>query len=203
MSDWLLNWEDYLRLALAVLMGASIGFERELHDKPAGLKTIALVTLAGALLSLLSVRLRMISADSGSVDISRLAAGVVTGIGFIGAGTIIQSRHHVQGVTTAAIIWLMSAVGMSLGAGFYGLALAAYAFGWIALSMDPLGAWLMHKLRLKQRVMRGEEREHAMEEGGPFGTAWEEDAAGEGGPAGPLKPPYSQSSLQNRKPRDE
>ena len=202
-SDWLLNWEDYLRLALALLMGASIGFERELHDKPAGLKTIAMVTLAGALLSLLSIRMGILaSTGPGDVDISRLAAGVVTGIGFIGAGTIIQSRHHVQGVTTASVIWLMSAVGMSMGAGFYGLAIAAYVFGWIALSLDPLGAWIMRRLNLKQRVLRGEEREHAMEEGGPFGTQWDEEFADEQEEVKPLKPAYSRQSLQNRKTRD-
>jgi putative Mg2+ transporter-C (MgtC) family protein len=203
-GDLTLNWEDYLRLALAMLMGAGIGFERELHDKPAGLKTIALVTLAGCLLSLISVRLGLLAgSDAGAVDISRLAAGVVTGIGFIGAGTIIQSRHHVQGVTTAAIIWLMSAIGMSLGAGFYGLAIATYIIGWVALSLDPLGAWLMGRLNLKQRVLRGEERQRAMEEGGPFGTAWADDEDGGGDAIKPLRPPHSQQSLQNRKSNDE
>ena len=202
MSDWLLNWEDYLRLALALLMGATMGFERELHDKPAGLKTIAVVTLAGCLLSLLSIRLGLVASNNaGSVDISRLAAGVVTGIGFIGAGTIIQSRHHVQGVTTASVIWLMSAIGMTMGAGFYGLAVVAYLLGWVALSMDPLGAWLMRTLNLKQRVMRGEEREHAIEEGGPFGTEWEEETEDDNEITKPLKPPYSRSALQDRKPR--
>jgi putative Mg2+ transporter-C (MgtC) family protein len=201
-NDWLLNWEDYLRLTLALVMGASIGFERELHDKPAGLKTIAMVTLAGCLLSLISIRLGILAGhEPGSVDISRLAAGVVTGIGFIGAGTIIQSRKHVQGVTTASVIWLMSAVGMSLGAGFYGLALAAYVLGWVALSMDPLGAWLMRTLNLKQRVMRGEEREHAMEEGGPFGTEFEDTCEDESEGGKPLKPSYSRQSTQDRKTR--
>jgi putative Mg2+ transporter-C (MgtC) family protein len=201
MNEWALNWEHYLRLALALLMGASVGFERELHDKPAGLKTISIVTLAGCLLAILSIRLGEVATGGAvQVDLARLAAGVVTGIGFIGAGTIIQSRDHVQGVTTAALIWLMSAVGMTLGAGFYGLALVTFALGWVALSMDPLGAWIMGALNLKQRVMRGEEREHAMEEGGPFGTQWSEDEQSED--LKPLKPPYSRQSLQDRKSRD-
>src|SRR5688572_17299065 len=140
MNELPLNWEEYLRLAVALLLGATIGFERELHDKPAGLKTIAIVTLAGCLLSILSVKLALLATGgvTHAVDISRLAAGVVTGIGFIGAGTIIQSRHQAKGVTTAAVIWLMSAVGMALGAGFYDLAGAAFILGWIGLSLDPL-----------------------------------------------------------------
>jgi putative Mg2+ transporter-C (MgtC) family protein len=132
MNDWLLNWEDYARLALALLLGASIGFERELHDKPAGLKTIALVTLAGCLLALMSVRLGIVASQGpGEVDIARIAAGVISGIGFIGAGTIIQSRHRVQGVTTASVIWLMSAVGICLGAGFYGVAIDDNNHAWV------------------------------------------------------------------------
>jgi uncharacterized membrane protein YhiD involved in acid resistance len=166
MSEAWFNPEDWLRLGLALLLGASIGFERELHDKPAGLKTIAIVTLAGALLSAMSIRLGVLaSGDSDSVDISRLAAGVVTGIGFIGAGTIIQSQKRVEGVTTASVIWLMSGVGMALGAGFYSLAAGAYIAGWIALSLDPIGAWIMVKLKLKQHIARGEELEHEMENG--------------------------------------
>jgi hypothetical protein len=89
---------------------------------------------------------------------------------------------------------------MCVGAGFYALAVVAYILGWVALSMDPLGAWLMRTLNLKQRVLRGEEREHALEEGGPFGTDFdeEEDRHEEGKP---LKAPYSRSSLQDRKSR--
>lgn len=202
MNDWLFNWEDYLRLAVAMVLGASIGFERELHGKPAGLKTISLVTLAGCLLAIMSVRLGEVAGGGNErVDIARLAAGVLTGIGFIGAGTILQSRRHVEGITTAAVIWLMSAVGMALGAGFYGLAFAAYIIGWIALSLDPLGAWIMNTFKLKARVLRGEEREHAMESPGPFGTGWDEEIEDEREESMPLRPPYSRTSMQDRKPR--
>ncbi|MDQ3024243.1 MAG: MgtC/SapB family protein [bacterium] len=175
MSELLLNIEDLLRLTAAMLLGAAIGFERELHDKPAGLKTIALVTLAGALLSLLSIKLGLLaSGGAEAVDISRLAAGVVTGIGFIGAGTIIQSRHRVEGVTTAAIIWLMSAVGMCIGAGFFGIAIGAYILGWVALSLDPLGVWLMKKFKLRQKVQKAEAYEQAVKQGNLAGQTQEE-----------------------------
>jgi putative Mg2+ transporter-C (MgtC) family protein len=202
MSELQLNWEEYLRLGAALLLGAIIGFERELHDKPAGLKTIAIVTLAGCLLSLLSIKLGALATGgpTQAVDISRLAAGVVTGIGFIGAGTIIQSRHHTTGVTTAAVIWLMSAVGMALGAGFYDLAIAAFVLGWIGLSLDPLGARIMHSLNLKQRVIRSEARQHALEEGGPFGLEpmFEDESEEEQ----PPKLGGTRQSLQKRPPAD-
>jgi uncharacterized membrane protein YhiD involved in acid resistance len=204
MNEWLLSWEDYLRLALAMVLGASIGFERELHGKPAGLKTIALVSLAGCLLAIMSIRLGDIAGGGAEkVDIARLAAGVLTGIGFIGAGTILQSKHHVEGITTAAVIWLMSAVGMAIGAGFYSVALAAYIIGWVALSLDPLGAWIMHTFKLKARVARGEEHQHEMEHAGPFGTAWEEEAEDEREESEPLKPPYSRQSMMDRKGRNK
>lgn len=128
--------EDALRLVAAFACGAVIGIEREYHGKPAGLKTIAIVCLSGALLMLLSEKLGIMA--GAGVDLSRLAAGVVTGIGFLGAGAIIQSRHHVEGITTASVIWLMSAVGMAFGAGLYGLALTTYALGWLGLSLDPV-----------------------------------------------------------------
>jgi uncharacterized membrane protein YhiD involved in acid resistance len=171
MSELNFNIEDLARLLLAMLLGATIGFERELHDKPAGLKTIAIVTLAGALLALMSVKLGLIaSGNAEQVDISRIAAGVVTGIGFIGAGTIIQSQQRVEGVTTAAIIWLMSAIGMSVGAGFYDIAIGAYLLGWAALSLDPLGVWVMKTLNLRQKIEQGEAKEIEVKRGtGPFG----------------------------------
>jgi uncharacterized membrane protein YhiD involved in acid resistance len=101
------------------------------------------------------------------------------------------------------VIWLMSAVGMAIGAGFYGVALAAYVIGWAALSLDPLGAWIMHTFKLKARVARGEEHEHQLEHAGPFGTEWDEEVEDEREEAEPLKPPYSRTSLQERKERKQ
>jgi putative Mg2+ transporter-C (MgtC) family protein len=159
MSDSLLVWSDVWRIALALALGAAIGFERELHDKPAGLKTISIVTVSGALLMILSVRLAVISSGDDptlAIDVSRLAAGVITGIGFLGAGTIIQRHNQVQGITTAAVIWIMAAIGMALGAEQYGLAATAYVATWLALSLDAPSLWLMRRLGLKRKIEAGE-----------------------------------------------
>ncbi|MEZ5338743.1 MAG: MgtC/SapB family protein [bacterium] len=111
---------DYLpqlgQLVLAVVLGFLVGLEREVHDKPAGITTMGLVTLAGTLLCQLS---QNISQLGGGGDPTRIAAAVMTGIGFLGAGSILREGRHVEGVTTAATIWVMSAVGIAIGAGYY------------------------------------------------------------------------------------
>lgn len=109
-----LLWIDILRLLGASVAGALIGLERELAAKPAGLRTNVLICLGAALFTLLSVRV----AEAGAVaDRGRIAAQVVTGVGFLGAGAIIQHRRYVIGLTTAATIWAVASVGMAFGAG--------------------------------------------------------------------------------------
>ncbi len=99
------------RLLVAALLSGLIGLERDFRDKPAGLRTNILVGLGSALVMILSL--------SFSFDPARIAAGVVTGIGFLGAGLIIQGRNEVHGITTAASVWLVSAIGLTVGAGYY------------------------------------------------------------------------------------
>ncbi len=103
------------RLLIATALGAAIGLQRELAGKPAGLRTNLLICLGSALLTLISLNL---PARLGIGDPARIAAQIVSGIGFLGAGTIIQSRHGVHGLTSAATIWVVAAVGMAVGAGF-------------------------------------------------------------------------------------
>lgn len=123
---------DLAKLLAAIVAGALIGLERELADKPAGLRTNILICLGAALFALLSVRL---SDASALVDPARVAAQIVTGVGFLGAGAIIQHRNHVIGLTTAATIWAVASVGMAFGTGFFLLGLlgtlltAAVLFG--------------------------------------------------------------------------
>lgn len=108
------EWVDLARLGAAVVAGAIIGLERELADKPAGLRTNILICLGAALFALLSVRL----AEGGAlVDRTRIAAQIVTGVGFLGAGAIIQHRNNVIGLTTAATIWAVASVGAAFGTG--------------------------------------------------------------------------------------
>lgn len=115
--------EMVLRLLLAAALGAAIGLEREHAKKPAGFRTHLLVCLGSALFTLASIYGFGIGADP-----ARVAAGVVTGIGFLGAGTILRTREGILiGLTTAASIWAVAAIGMAAGAGLYILAPVATA----------------------------------------------------------------------------
>ena len=118
-------WEFVLRLLAATAMGAAIGFEREYHAKEAGLRTHLLVALGSCLFMILSIYGfdLMLGRDHVSFDPSRIASQVVTGIGFIGAGTIILQKQVVRGLTTAAGLWVTAAIGLACGNGMFWLAL--------------------------------------------------------------------------------
>ena len=104
-----------LRLAAGLVLGAIIGFERELHRQPAGFRTHSLVSLGAALFTVVSAY----GFTGDLVDPTRIAAQIVSGIGFIGAGTILQHRGHIRGLTTAASLWSVAAIGTAAGAGLY------------------------------------------------------------------------------------
>src|SRR6476659_1920322 len=107
-----------IKLALAVLLGGIIGFERELAGKPAGLRTNILICIGAALLMDVSTRVGIIDGHRVG-DPGRIAAQIVSGIGFLGAGTILQGQGVVTGLTSAATIWVVAAIGMTVGAGFF------------------------------------------------------------------------------------
>ncbi len=109
-----------IRVAISIGIGGLVGLERELEHKPAGLRTIILVCLGSTLFMLIGYELGLIASELG-----RIVAGVVTGIGFLGAGAIIRARGEVYGLTTAATIWLASGLGIAIGAGYYILAIVA------------------------------------------------------------------------------
>ena len=118
-----------LRLTVGLVLGAIIGFERELHRQPAGFRTHSLVSLGAALFTVVSA-----FGFSGSLaDPTRIAAQIVSGIGFIGAGTILQYRGHIRGLTTAASIWLTAAIGMAVGAGRLWLPVVCAVVAWVVL----------------------------------------------------------------------
>ena len=109
---------DVLSIILAVVFGAAIGLEREVGGKSAGLRTNVLICLGAAVFTIISKEM-----GAGHINsVTRIAAGVVTGVGFLGAGAIIQDRGGVHGLTTAATIWLVASIGMACGAGFYAIA---------------------------------------------------------------------------------
>jgi putative Mg2+ transporter-C (MgtC) family protein len=123
-----------VRLTAALLAGACVGIERELRHQPAGLRTHIIISLGSCLLMLLSIWLPDSLGLSGA-DPARIAAQVVSGIGFLGAGAILRFGVDVKGLTTAASIWTCSAIGMALGAGFYLPAALCLVFVLIALSV--------------------------------------------------------------------
>ncbi|MCX7597458.1 MAG: MgtC/SapB family protein [Armatimonadetes bacterium] len=134
-----------IRLMVALILGAVVGLERELHGRPAGVRTHGLVCLGSALFTMLSVGL-----GQGPADPGRVAAGIVTGIGFLGAGTIMRHGSFVQGLTTAASIWVAAAIGMACGLAWYPVAIIAAAVSFFTLAVvRPIA----HRLRPSGRAV--------------------------------------------------
>jgi putative Mg2+ transporter-C (MgtC) family protein len=109
---------ELLSILLAVAFGSAIGLEREIRGKSAGLRTNILICLGAAVFTIISIKMAAGQNDS----ITRIAAQIVTGIGFLGAGAIIRDRGGIHGLTTAATIWLVASIGMACGAGLHALA---------------------------------------------------------------------------------
>jgi len=147
------SWVEFVEMLMAVTAGFIIGFEREVRHKPAGVTTITIVTLTSTLVMQLGEK---IPALEGPVDTTRLAAGVITGIGFLGAGVILRTGGHIQGITTAASIWFMAAVGLAIGAGYYIPAAAAVALVWLGFAADPLVERLVHLRRTARGIAPGD-----------------------------------------------
>jgi putative Mg2+ transporter-C (MgtC) family protein len=106
-----------LKLGLATLLGGVIGLERDLSGKPAGLRTNILICIGATLFTVVSIH--MLPIGQGGLDASRIPAQIVSGVGFIGAGAILHARGSVTGLTSAATIWVVAAIGMALGSGAY------------------------------------------------------------------------------------
>ena len=133
-----------LRVALAALFGGTLGWQRQQRGKWAGIRTYALVSGGSALFTVLSL-------TSFGTDTGRVAAGVVTGIGFLGAGTILHKEDKVEGLTTAAGLWMVAAVGMAVGLQLYILALASILLALIVFSIDG------RKIKLNLNVVKSED----------------------------------------------
>ena len=145
-------WDLVVRIALAVIVGFFLGLEREISHHPAGIKTHVLVCLGSAITSLIAVEMayqaRLIPT---SLDLSRIASGVVSGMGFIGAGAIIKSRDGtmVTGITTAATLWVSSCLGLAIGMGYYRMSLIAFV---CIYATTLLLKWLERRVFLKKRT---------------------------------------------------
>ncbi len=150
-SDFATELDLIGRLLLAAVLGAVIGVEREIHDHPAGIRTHLLVALGSALFTVLSI-VGFPSPDGSATDPSRVAAQIVTGIGFLGAGAILKYGPSVRGLTTAASLWAAAGIGMASGAGWPVLGIATTVI--VLLSLWPLRL-LSERLDLvAQRRMR-------------------------------------------------
>jgi putative Mg2+ transporter-C (MgtC) family protein len=121
-----------VRLLLAAGLGAALGLEREMRRKPAGLRTNMLIAMGSALFSLVSIQL---AREGGAAD--RVAANIVTGVGFLGGGAILRSGKNVVGMTTAATIWVNAAIGMAAGIGESMLAISATGITLMVLGVLP------------------------------------------------------------------
>ena len=123
--------EVLLRLVLAVIFGGLIGIEREIVHKPAGVRTHMLVSLGSALFILLAME-----SIPGGID--KIMAGIITGVGFLGAGTIFKSKIEVHGLTTAASIWAVAAVGIGIGLGYYFMTIVTVVLVLIVLHLNKM-----------------------------------------------------------------
>ena len=144
----MIGLSEILSIVLAVVLGTIIGAEREFSGKAAGLRTNVLICLGAAVFTIISRQM----AGGTNASVTRIAAQIVTGVGFLGAGAIIRDTAGVHGLTTAATIWLVASVGMACGAGLYLLAtIATVVTIVVLLGLAKLDA-LLERYRQKHRV---------------------------------------------------
>jgi len=138
-SILILDWVGMMRLIIAAILASLIGYDREKQNKAAGIRTNVIVAVISCVIMILSVEV----AQSGNLvngvegDPARLAAQVVSGIGFLGAGTIIKQEDKIEGLTTAASLWGVAGLGLAVGYGLYDIAIAAALIIFISLRIAP------------------------------------------------------------------
>jgi putative Mg2+ transporter-C (MgtC) family protein len=133
--------DDLIKLIIAICLGGLIGLEREIHDKAAGFRTLMFICAGSTLFTIFSIRL------AGSGDTTRIASTVVTGIGFLGAGVILREAGQIKGLTTASTIWVVAALGMGIGGGYYLYSLVAAILFVIILWFFPSIENLMNRIQ--------------------------------------------------------
>jgi putative Mg2+ transporter-C (MgtC) family protein len=141
----LTTYDIILKLFLGTLLGGIIGFERQTHGRPAGFRTQLLVCVSCVLLMIISegyYRQGALSPELMRIDPTRIAAGAMTGVGFLGAGVILKTGASIQGLTTAACVWIVSAIGLAIGAGQYVAGIAGFIITFVSL-------WLLRILETR------------------------------------------------------
>ena len=154
-ADWFialqsLGWDAALKIAAAALLGAIVGLERVWGGHPAGLRTNMLIAISSCLFTILSIE--GFPLQGSAQDTARVAAQIVTGVGFLGAGAVLQSKGNVRGLTTAASIWLVAAIGMAVGTGLYFLAIFTTTLSTLLLVLLGPISW-----RLERRAQNRDE----------------------------------------------
>ncbi|MDI6606092.1 MAG: MgtC/SapB family protein [Candidatus Omnitrophota bacterium] len=143
------------RLILSVVLSGLIGFERQFHRRHAGLRTHILVALGSCLIMLTSLYVFDIYKGIAPLDPTRIAAGVITGIGFLGAGTIIKEEEGVRGLTTAASLWVVASIGLAIGIGFFQAAVFTTILTLIVLYFLRYLEWIMFDQKQNREVKHG------------------------------------------------
>ncbi|MCD4701294.1 MAG: MgtC/SapB family protein [Candidatus Aegiribacteria sp.] len=152
-------FEDWIvKLLLSAFLGSLIGLEREYHGRPAGLRTHMLVSIGAAMITICGLAIGGCNPNPGA-EVSRIIAGVVTGIGFLGAGAIIRTSDFVRGLTTAACIWFVAALGVAIGLGEYFLALSSTGIVLIVLILLPFLEDRLADLKYRDVIILGENTE--------------------------------------------
>ena len=142
LSQMELLTEDIYKLLISFLLGAVIGMEREYRSKSAGLRTLILIAVGSTLFTIISIRT--------GPDAGRIAANIVTGIGFLGAGIIFREDSRVVGLTTAAIVWVTAALGMGIGAGMYAVSLGSFIIAGLSLViLTPVQKLIRRKSQIR------------------------------------------------------
>ena len=152
-----------VRICLAAMLGAILGIERSRAGQSAGIRTNMMIAIASCLFTFLGAE--AFPADGpGPQDPARIAAQIVTGVGFLGAGTLLQTKNKIRGLTTAATIWLVAAVGMTVGIGFYGGAIFVTIFGVVALILlAPVSTWLAEGAKEEEKLQRQQKKQRSQE----------------------------------------
>lgn len=145
-----LSWALLLRLTLAAALGGIVGAEREWNGHPAGLRTNILICVSSCLFTILSIHAFPLTGNAQ--DTGRVAAQIVTGVGFLGAGAVIQTKKAVHGLTTAATIWMVAAVGMAVATDLYllGIVTTVLTTG-VLMLFGPLSTWLSANADIRQK----------------------------------------------------
>ena len=160
------QYDIFIRLLTAGILGGLIGLERELHDQPAGLRTHIILVLGATIAMCISINLSMqFHAEATNGDPERLAAQVISGIGFLGAGAIFRYGANVKGLTTAASLWTTAIIGLAIGAGYFLIGLAATACVLFALvALDSLEKNFLRVRSIRIISIKGTDRPGFVEE---------------------------------------